>query len=290
MNTIARSSCAGSFGRAADPRHLKYDRVVCAENLAFMRGLLDSCCDLIYADPPFDLANRDRFSSSTFTAPAEQDVGCLKGFLEFIRPRLVEMHRLLSDRGSLYVHLDSRTVHYVKVMLDDLFGGDSFLNEIIWSYRTGGRPASWFCRKHDTLLLYVKSPGEHTFHRLRHGAYRTRGLRKDSDGRLYKSTRNGRIHFHPDGPAVTDVWDIPFLSTVSKERTGYPSQKPEALLERIVRASSNEGDVVADFACGSGTALAVAKRLNRHWIGCDVNPDALVIAQRRLGQVSRSAK
>ncbi len=101
----------------------------------------------------------------------------------------------------------------------------------------------------------------------------------------FKSTSNGPIYFHPDGPALSDVWDIPFLSTVSKERTNYPTQKPEALLERIIRASSNEGDLVADFFCGSGTALVVAKRLNRRWLGCDVNPDAVAIARQRLARI-----
>lgn len=265
------------------------DQVCVADNLPFMRRLSDATCGLIYTDPPFDLSDRNRFALRGAISQREAPIDSLGDFLDFLRPRLVEMHRLLSDRGSLYVHLDWRTVHYARVMLDDLFGRESFLNEIIWSYRTGGRSARWFSRKHDTLLLYARKPGRHTFNRLRHGAYRTRDLRLDADGRPFKTTRNGRIHFHPDGPAVTDVWDIPFLSTVSKQRTGYPSQKPEALLERIVRASSDEGDVVADFSCGSGTALVVAKRLNRHWLGCDINPEAVAITQRRLDQVSSGA-
>jgi DNA modification methylase len=181
-------------------------------------------------------------------------------------------------------------VHHVKVLLVELFGGDHFLNEIIWSYRSGGRSGRWFPRKHDTLLLYAKRLGHHTFNRLRDGAYRTRDLRVTNGGRPYKSTRAGPIYFDPAGPVIPDVWDIPFLSTVATERTDYPSQKPEALLERVVKASSNEGDLVADFFCGSGTTLAVAKRLNRRYLGCDINPDAVEITKRRLAQTSKAVK
>ena len=234
--------------------------VICADNLDHMRGLPDGCCDLIYVDPPFDwnrTAGNDRRSGFVIS---DRHGGGLDGFLAFLRPRLTELHRLLSPRASLYVHLDPRTVHHVKVMLDGIFPADAFLNEIIWSYRTGGRTGKWFARKHDTILLYARNAGHHTFHPQRAGRYRTDGLRIDDDGRPYKSTSGGPLYFHPDGPVMADVWDIPFLSTVSKERTGYPTQKPEALLERIVCASSNEGDVVADFFCGSGTAAAVAQR------------------------------
>lgn len=250
-----------------------------------MPDLPDGLCDLIYADPPFTLGRAASGRAEVSCGYRNRYTGGLKGYLAFLHPRLVQMHRLLSPRGSLYVHLDWRTVHYVKTVLDDLFGAEQFLNEIIWSYRSGGRPSRWFMRKHDTLLLYAKKIGEHTFHRLHGGQYRTRDLRVTDEGRPYKSTRSGRLHFHPDGPILSDVWDIPFLSTVSKERTDYPMQKPEALLERIIQASSNEGDFVADFFCGSGTTLVVAKRLKRRWLGCDVNPEAVAIAQKRLEHV-----
>lgn len=240
-----------------------------ADNLAFMAGLPDGACDLIYADPPFDLRQGD-----------------LAAFLAFLRPRLVQMHRLLSAGGSLYVHVDWRSAHYVKVMLDEVFGQDHFLNEIIWHYRSGSRPGRWFARKHDTILVYARHLGRHTFNRLRGGDYRTRDLRTGSDGRPFKSTRNGPLYFHPEGPALADVWDIPFLSTVSRERTGYAQQKPEALLERVIRASSNEGDLVADFFCGSGTTLAVARRLRRRYLGCDINPRAVGIARRRIAALA----
>ena len=251
-----------------------------------MRTLDDECCDLIYADPPFHpvrALGHTRRSALGFEGKHD---GSLPGYLAFLQPRLVEMRRLLSRRGSLYVHLDFRTVHYVKVMLDELFGVDHFLNEIIWSYRSGGRMGRWFARKHDTILLYAKESGSQTFNQLRGGTYRTLDLQMTPDGQPYKSTRNGPLYFHPDGPVVTDVWDIPFLSTVSKERTSYPTQKPEALLERIIRASSNEGDLVADFFCGSGTTLATAKRLRRRWLGCDLSEEAVKLTEQRLAQTA----
>ena len=119
-----------------------------------------------------------------------------------------------------------------------------------------------------------------------HGDYRTQGMQFDVDGRPFKTTRNGSIYFHPDGPAMTDVWEMPILSTVSKERTGYHWQKPEALLERIIRSASNEGDTIADFFCGSGTAVVVAKRLNRRYLGYDIDAEAVATTHRRLEQIS----
>jgi DNA modification methylase len=192
------------------------------------------------------------------------------------------MRRLLRETGSLCVHLDWHAVHYVKVMLDEIYTCDCFLNEIIWSYRTGGRSTRWFARKHDTLLLYARREGRNKFHVMRDGQFRTDGLNYDEQGRPYKQTRAGRLYFHPDGPAVTDVWEIPFLSTVSSERVGYPTQKPLALLERIIEATTDAGDLVADFFCGSGTAPAAAKKLGRRWLGCDVSAAAVALAQKRL--------
>ncbi len=279
------SECYHSCERSTPPSTLALDlnRVVCDDNLAYMGSLPEGCCDLIYVDPPFNSNRMVGPAKGHFATFNDRHGDGIRGFLSFLEPRLVEMRRLLSPTGCLYVHLDWRTVHHVKVMLDQLFGQGHFLNEIIWSYRTGGVAKRWFARKHDTLLLYARRLGAHTFNQLRHGEFRTLDLRTSSDGRSFKQTRNGRLYFHPDGPAVTDVWDIPFLSTVSNERVGYPTQKPEALLERIISASSNEGDIVADFFCGSGTTLAVAARLRRRWLGCDINADAVVITRKRLG-------
>ncbi len=266
------------------PAVVASDRLVCCDNLVLLRGLPDSCCDLVYIDPPFGSGRIRKGAGGGGSMFADSARGGIGGYLAFLRPRLVQIHRVLAPGGSLYVHLDWRVVHHVRLLLDELFGAGNFLNEIIWTYRTGGRSRQWFARKHDTLLLYAKQTGRHTFNLLRDGRFRTQGLNYDGQGRPYKSTRNGRLYFHPDGPALTDVWDLPFLSTVAAERTGYPSQKPEALLERVIQASSNAGDLVADFFCGSGTTLAVAKRLGRRYLGCDSNPAAVEVARERLCQ------
>lgn len=257
----------------------------CGDNLAWMRTLPDGVCDLIYADPPF-LTGRVQGAARHPEEQFDDRWSCgLDEYLGFLTPRLEQMRRLLSDRGSLYVHLDWRTSHHVRLVLDRLFGAGAFLNEIIWSYRSGGRSGSWFARKHDTILLYARCPGDHIFHRQRGGRYRTDGLHLDEKGRPYKNTTHGRLYFHPDGPAVTDVWEIPILSTVARERRGSPSQKPEALLERIITASSDRGSTVGDFFCGSGTTLVVAARLGRRFLGCDSNSAMLEITRRRLAEL-----
>jgi site-specific DNA-methyltransferase (adenine-specific) len=257
-------------------------RLLHGDNLAAMATLPAASCDLIYVDPPF-MSGTIRRSEADPSGFDDRWTGGLDAFLAFLQPRLVEMHRLLAESGTLYVHLDPRTSHYVKVALDRIFGYENFLNEVIWSYRTGGVSTQWFARKHDVLLAYAKKIDRHTFNVLRSGTFRTDGLKLDETGRPYKSTRTGRLYFNADGPALTDVWEIPFLSTVALERTGYPTQKPEALLERVIAASSNPLDLVADFFCGSGTTLAVARRLGRRALGCDSSAEALEIARGRLG-------
>jgi site-specific DNA-methyltransferase (adenine-specific) len=256
------------------------DQVRCSAALDLARRLPDGYCDLIYVDPPF--ASRKRRTSSDGTR-GYSDVwrGGLKAYLQFLQPHLVEFRRLLAPHGTLWVHLDWRAAAYVRIQLDTIFGPQNFLNEIIWHYRSGGVSRRWFGRKHDTILVYARQMGLHRFNPIRGGAYRTGGLKFDR-GRPYKETRRGRLYFHVEGPALTDVWDIPFLSTVSNERSGWPTQKPAALLERIVRAGTNPGDLVADFFCGSGTTLAVARLLGRHWLGCDQSPQAVRIARERV--------
>lgn len=253
-----------------------------------MESLADGCCDLMYIDPPFFAgkeravsAPRHRETSGSFS---DSRRGGLKGYLAFMHPRLQQCHRLLAPHGTLYVHLDWHVSHYARIQLDTLFGGENFLNEIIWHYRTGGVSRRWFGRKHDTILAYAKETGRHVFNVQREGAFRTDGLKYDEEGRPYKSTTKGRLYFHADGPALTDVWDIPFLSTVSLDRAGWPTQKPLALLERIIRAGSRPGDLVADFFCGSGTTLVAAQRLGRRWLGCDVSPKAVEISRHRLAE------
>jgi len=246
-----------------------------------MQSLPAASCDLIYLDPPF-ATQKTRTHAASGAQYNDRWAGGIDGFLDFLQPRLEECRRLLPDTGTLYVHLDWRASHHVRLLLDRIFGDANFLNEIIWQYRTGGAAARWFARKHDTILAYAKKLGRHTFNVQRGGRFRTDGLNRDEAGRPYKSTRKGRLYFHEDGPVLSDVWDIPFLSTVSLERVDWPTQKPLALLERIITASSNPGDTVADFFCGSGTTLIAAQRLNRRPLGCDAALEAISITSARL--------
>lgn len=269
------------------------------DNLLIMQRLPDGCCDLIYLDPPFMTgkartlpagrvaargAERSRRRADAYS---DQWAGGLKRYLAFMQPRLAECRRLLAPHGSLYVHVDWRVAHYVRILLDTIFGAERFLNEIIWHYRTGGVSRRWFARKHDTILLYAREPGRHRFNVLRDGVYRTDGLKRDANGRPYKSTKKGPLYFNAAGPALADVWDIPFLSTVSRERVRWPTQKPLALLTRIIRASTRPGDLVADFFCGSGTTLVAAKSIGRRWLGCDQSAQAVRITRTRLAHVPR---
>lgn len=274
------------------------DTLHTGDNLAFMKQLPDGCCDLIYLDPPF-FTNQPRRGPAGRNAARKQPRESLasdsrdrsyddrwpdglRGYLAFMLPRVEQCRRLLPEHGTLYLHADWRAAHHLRVMLDDLFGSKNFLNEVIWHYRTGGVATRWFGRKHDTILVYARRLGRHRFHAQRSGAYRTDGLNHDETGRPYKNTRRGRLYFHRDGPMLTDVWDIPFLSTVARERVAWPTQKPLALLERIIQASSNPGERVADFFCGSGTTLVAARRLGRHCIGCDLAARAIAITGQRL--------
>ncbi|MBK8268380.1 MAG: site-specific DNA-methyltransferase [Planctomycetes bacterium] len=249
-----------------------------------MKSLDDGVCDLIYIDPPF-VTQRKRTHRASGAKYDDRWSGGLKQFLAFLHPRLSECHRLLSERGTLYVHLDWRAAHYVRVLLDTIFGERNFLNEVIWHYRTGGLSTKWFARKHDTILVYAKKAGSHSFQVQREGTFRTDGLNYDEDGRPYKNTKKGRLYFNAAGPALSDVWDMPFLSTVSLERVDWPTQKPVALLERIIRSSSREGDLIADFFCGSGTTLVAAMGLGRRAIGCDIESRAVAITRERLKKI-----
>ena len=267
---------------------LPVGQVLCGDNESIMAGLPTGCCTLIYADPPF-LTNSTRGDPQDAWYDDRWPEG-LDGYLSYLGPRLEQMRRLLAAHGTLCLHVDWHVAHHARVLLDEIFGEDHFLNEIIWSYRTGGVAARWFARKHDNLYLYARTEGSNRFNLLREGAYRTDGLKLDELGRPYKQTRKGRLYFHTDGPAMTDVWQVPFLSTVSKERVGWPNQKPLALLERLVKACSDPDDLVADFFCGSGTTLVAAKRLGRRWLGCDEDAKAVKLAKARLAAAQAEPK
>ena len=189
---------------------------------------------------------------------------------DFLMPRLEAAWRLLADDGTLYLHLDYREAHYAKVMLDAVFGRERFLNEIIWAYDYGAKPRTRWPTKHDTILVYVKTPGAHVFNvdEIEREPYMAPGLVSAE-----KAER---------GKLPTDVWWHTIVPTSSREKTGYPTQKPEGVLRRIVQASSRPGDRVLDLFAGSGTTGAVAAELGRDAVLVDVNPEAIRIMRERI--------
>jgi site-specific DNA-methyltransferase (adenine-specific) len=267
--------------------------VVLADNLDVLRSLPDGCVDLIYIDPPFATGQRRRLDSirtgagdrtrvgfggrtyrwETVSSLQYEDTMDLARYLDFLAPRLAEMHRVLATHGSLYVHLDHHAVHHVRLLLDELFGPERFLNEIIWAYDYGGRARDRWARKHDNILWYARS-ASWTFNR--EAVDRIPYLAPGLVGKE-KAAR---------GKLPTDVWWMTIVPTAGRERTGYPTQKPLRLLERIVRASSRPGDLVADFFGGSGTTAVAAARLGRRHLLVDSNPEAIRITEERLAALA----
>ncbi|HEU4582565.1 MAG TPA: DNA methyltransferase, partial [Polyangiaceae bacterium] len=210
-------------------------------------------------------------------------------YLCMMAPRLVELRRVLKPNGSIYLHCDPSSSHYLKLLMDGVFGAGCFRNEIIWRYRRWPTKARRFQRMHDVLFFYTKSGSDgHTFNQLydalAESTLKTWGTKKqaavfDGEGNRLRSSNTD---VDSDGAKMSDVWDIKIIAPVSKERTGFPTQKPEALLERIISASSKEGDVVLDPFCGCGTAVAAAERLKRRWLGIDVTHLAINLIKHRL--------
>jgi site-specific DNA-methyltransferase (adenine-specific) len=266
--------------------------LVVAEALDVLQGVPSSAVDLIYIDPPFGTGRVQRLDSIRTGAGARTRKGFgdrqyrfevtssrryrddmpFDEYLGFLEDHLREAHRVLEPAGSLYLHLDHHAVHHARIMLDAIFGPERFLNEIIWAYDFGGRARDRWPRKHDNILWYAKSDAW-TFNR------------DDIDRIPYMAPGLVGPDKAARGKLPTDVWWSTIVPTNSRERTGYPTQKPERLLDRIIRASSSPGDLVLDFFGGSGTTAVVAKRLGRRWLLVDSNPEAIAIAAERVRRV-----
>ena len=267
--------------------------VLLGDNLELLPALDDGIFQVAYLDPPF---NTGRVQRRRTLATVTADDGDRTGFqgrryatsllaessyadefddyLGFLEPRLLEVRRLLSESGTLYLHIDYREAHYVKLLLDGVFGRDCFLNEIIWAYDYGARPRRRWPAKHDTILVYVKDPDRYWFdaEAVEREPYMAPGLVTTE-----KAAR---------GKLPTDVWWHTIVSPTGKEKTGYPTQKPEGILRRIVQASSKPGDWCLDCFAGSGTLGAVAAALGRRFVLMDSNPEAVAVARRRVAAVS----
>jgi DNA modification methylase len=238
--------------------------IYCGDNLEILRNLPDNYVDLIYADPPFfsgrnyEVIWKDNAELRQFDDRFE---GKINTYKEWMKQRLQQCHRVLKPTGSMYLHCDWHANAHLRLLMDEVFGENNFQNEIIWNYGLGGSSPKRWQRKHDNILFYSKST-KWVFnpHMVNATSQRMVGQLKKDD----------------------DVWDIPSLNNMAKERLGYPTQKPECLLERIIEASSNKGDLILDPFCGCGTAIAVAHQLQRKWIGIDVSPTACRVMQKRL--------
>lgn len=244
---------------------------------------------LIYIDPPF--ATQDEFQNKE-GAKAYSDKKKGSEFLEFIRRRLILAREILADDGSIYVHIDQKMGHYIRQILDEVFGKNNFRNEIVWSYFGFKRAtAKKFPQKHDLIYSYTKT-NVYTWNvqYKPHSAEYLKRFKKDKNGRLFRDdvnpTKGGTRVIYLDeveGDIVDSVWnDVPPVNPVAKERCDYPTQKPEELLARIIKASTNEGDLIMDFFGGSGTSMAVAEKLGRRWITCDLGKLSYLTMQKRL--------
>jgi site-specific DNA-methyltransferase (adenine-specific) len=263
--------------------------VLLGDNLEILKALPPESFELIYIDPPFNTGKVQRRQSlKTVRAEGGSRIGfkgasyeTVKGtvtsyndsfadYWQFMEPRLEEAWRLLSPNGTFYLHLDFREVHYAKVLLDALFGGESFLNEIIWAYDYGARSKNKWPAKHDNILVYVKDPKNYIFNNtaVDREPYMAPGLVTPEKAAL--------------GKLPTDVWWHTIVSPTGKEKTGYATQKPEGILRRVIQASSNEGDWVLDFFGGSGTTASVAMQLGRRFLTVDNNPEAFEVMRQRL--------
>ena len=277
-----------------DPQHSpSAGEILFGDNLELLRKLPSRSCRLIYIDPPFNtqkIQKRDRikvtrdeagkrggfgnakYSITRLASP--QYVDQFDDFVAYMTPRLLEAYRILANDGSFFFHIDYREVHYIKVLLDQVFGRDSFINELIWSYDYGGKPKNRWPAKHDNILWYAKDPGNYVFHyeaidRIPYMAPDLVGQEKAARGKI-----------------PTDVWWMTIVPTNSKEKTGYPTQKPLKLLNRIVNVHSDAGDTVLDFFAGSGTTGVAAAHLQRKFIMMDSSPDAIRIMSERLAFAS----
>lgn len=261
--------------------NLEPNRLFWGDNLHVMRQLPSESIDLVYIDPPFFSGRQynvifgDQNELRSFSDIWE---GGMPGYLIWLNARLYEMKRLLKKTGSIFVHCDWHASHYIKVEMDKIFGHSSFVNEIVWCYKSGGAsPKRYFSRKHDSILFYSRGK-----------SYHFEPQKEKSYNRGMKPYRFSGVTEYQDEigwytlVGMKDYWEIDMVGRTSSERVGYPTQKPEKLLERIITSCSSKGSVVADFFCGGGTTAAVAQRLGRSWISCDQSRVAVALTADRL--------
>jgi site-specific DNA-methyltransferase (adenine-specific) len=277
-------------GRLAASENL----ILLGDNLELLPTFADESFQLVYVDPPFNTRKDQRRVTLETVSSADGDRVGFQGkryetrllaessyrdsfddYLGFLEPRLREARRLLTASGTLYFHIDYREAHYCKLLLDEVFGRECFLNEIIWAYDYGARARRRWPAKHDTIFVYVKDPGRYHFDA------------EAVDREPYMAPGLVTAEKAARGKLPTDVWWHTIVSPTGKEKTGYPTQKPEAIVRRMVLASTSPGDWCLDFFAGSGTLGAVAAKLGRRYVLIDSNPDAVAVARARLAPFER---
>jgi site-specific DNA-methyltransferase (adenine-specific) len=270
------------------------DGVLLGDNLPHLRAIDDASVQMVYADPPFNTGRTQaRRTLATVAAPNGGDRTGFGGrryattllsessyrdtfedYLAFLEPRLVELRRVLSPEGTLYLHLDYREAHYAKLLLDELFGRECFLNELIWAYDYGAKPRTRWPQKHDTILVYVRDPARYHFDA------------EAVDREPYMAPGLVTPEQRERGKRPTSVMWHTIVSPTGREKTGYPTQKPEKLVRRFVQASSRPGDLCLDPFAGSGTLGAVAAALGRRYLLIDSSEEAVAVMERRLSALS----
>ena len=277
----------------------------------------DACIDLIYLDPPFnsnrnyeapigseaagaafkdawtlndvdvhehgELAERSPAAYAVIDAARQAHSKGLMAYLIMMAVRLLEMRRILKPTGSIWLHCDTTAGHYLKLLMDSLFGKDNFRNEVAWCYKENEAAERWFPKKHDTLFFYSKTAG-YTFNIVRAGISEAQRKRYNIivDGDRYANMKGKLRKLNPDGAKLRDWWEMPIAQ--SRERTGFLTQKPVALLDRIIKTTSNLGDLVLDPFCGCATTLVAADRLQRQWVGIDLSPVTIQLVNKRIAE------
>lgn len=262
------------------PIHGVTSSVFCSDNLELMKTIESNTIDLIYCDILYGTGRK-------FTD--YQDLKPIRSEIEtHYIPRIKEMHRILKPTGSIYLQMDTKINHWMRCIMDDIFGYDKFRNEISWWYKRWSNISFGFQKMHDVILFYSKDKSKFN---IQYQDYAKPNEIEDTvrgviDGKLVRLKNEDGSYKKREtenkGVPLHDVWEIQHIQPTAKERLGYDTQKPKALIERIIKASSNEGDLVADFYLGSGTTAEVCKDLNRNFIGCDINPRAIEITLQRL--------
>jgi site-specific DNA-methyltransferase (adenine-specific) len=289
----AESNLPGA-SMSQSPRHADANEILLGDNLELLPGFADESFQLIYIDPPFN-TGKLQTRKTLQTVPAEDGDrtgfqgrryktrlleessyrDCFEDYLAFLAPRLEEAHRLLRHEGTLYFHIDYREAHYCKLLLDEIFGRECFLNEIVWAYDYGARSRRRWPAKHDTILVYVKDPSAYFFNS------------EEVDREPYMAPGLVTPEKVAKGKLPTDVWWHTIVPTNGPEKTGYPTQKPAGIVRRMVQASTRVDDYCLDCFAGSGTLGAVAAPLGRRYVLIDSNPEAVEVMRARLGTYGR---